>query len=255
MIQEKTLIVPVLSGKGGVGKSTVSSQLAMSLSEKGFKVGLLDLDLTGPSIARLFNVETQKVIMSEDGWTPIYVNDKSIRLMSIAFLLNSKLDAVIWRGPKKNAMIKQFIENVNWGDIDYLIIDTCPGTSDEHLSMVEYLTPDHILGAILVTTPQSISLQDVRKEIDFCEKTGLKIIGLVENMSGFICPHCAECTDIFSSGGGQKMASDLNLAFLGRIPLDPTFNLQMEGEKSIMQLFRESNLHSIFLSILDKIIQ
>jgi Mrp family chromosome partitioning ATPase len=185
-------IILVLSGKGGVGKSTVSSQLALSLAhvdDQKYQVGLLDIDICGPSIPRMLGLEDHEVHQSNEGWTPVYYED-NLAVMSIGFLLSNKNSAVIWRGPRKNGLIKQFLSDVVWDNLDYLVIDTPPGTSDEHLSIIQYLKKTNIKGAILVTTPQEISLLDVRKELNFCVKTEIPIIGVVENMSGFTCPHC-----------------------------------------------------------------
>jgi Mrp family chromosome partitioning ATPase len=193
-------IILVLSGKGGVGKSTVASQLAMTLAhieDQKYQVGLMDIDICGPSIPRMLGLEDQEVHQSNEGWTPVYYED-NLAVMSIGFLLSDKNSAVIWRGPRKNGLIKQFLTDVVWDNIDYLIIDSKymdlilapPGTSDEHLSIIQYLKKTNIKGAVIVTTPQEISLLDVRKEINFCIKTEIPIIGVVENMSGFTCPHC-----------------------------------------------------------------
>ncbi|CAM2110695.1 unnamed protein product [Caretta caretta] len=193
-IKEKMKIVKhkilVLSGKGGVGKSTFSAHLAHGLAEDETKqVALLDIDICGPSIPKIMGIEGEQVHQSGSGWSPVYV-EENLCVMSVGFLLSGPDDAVIWRGPKKNGMIKQFLRDVDWGEIDYLIVDTPPGTSDEHLSIVQYLSSSHIDGAVIITTPQEISLQDVRKEINFCHKVKLPIIGVVENMSGFVCPKC-----------------------------------------------------------------
>ncbi|UZJ51191.1 hypothetical protein CBS101457_000511 [Exobasidium rhododendri] len=220
-------IILVLSGKGGVGKSSVSSQLALSLSSPSdarpfpSKVALLDVDLTGPSIPRMLGLDGQSIRQSLDGWVPVYADSsQNLAVMSVGFLLKSKNDSVVWRGPKKNAMIKQFLGDVRWGPLDYLIIDTPPGTSDEHISIMEFLHPFHPK-AILVTTPQAISLADNLRTLDFCKKTSLPIIGLIENMSGYICPHCAECTNVWGKGGGEALANREGIEFLGRIPIDP----------------------------------
>ncbi|KAJ7305784.1 hypothetical protein JRQ81_010150 [Phrynocephalus forsythii] len=194
-------ILLVLSGKGGVGKSTLSTELALALSHAGKKVGILDVDLCGPSIPRMLHVQDCDVHQCDSGWVPVYVDqDKSIALMSIGFLLEKPDDAVVWRGPKKNALIKQFVTDVTWGELDFLIVDTPPGTSDEHISVVEALRPYKPLGAILVTTPQAVSVGDVRRELTFCKKTGLRVLGIVENMSGFVCPHCR----VFLGGSSKK---------------------------------------------------
>ncbi|EGG21887.1 nucleotide binding protein 1-like protein [Cavenderia fasciculata] len=215
-------IILVLSGKGGVGKSTVASQLALYLSYTGKKVGLLDVDLCGPSAPKMLGLEDREVHKSSAGWIPVYLdNTRNLGVISIQFLLGDKDAPVIWRGPKKNSMIKQFVSDVCWGELDYLIVDTPPGTSDEHLAVTEELLKYNPDGAIMVTTPQGVSVNDVRKEISFCQKIGLKIIGIVENMSGYVCPHCSECTNIFSSDGGRLLAEQCSLPFLGKIPIDP----------------------------------
>ncbi|KAK7740962.1 cytosolic Fe-S cluster assembly factor cfd1 [Cytospora paraplurivora] len=227
-------IVLVLSGKGGVGKSSVTTQLALSLSLAGHSVGVLDIDLTGPNIPHMFRVDDNaRITAGPTGWVPVSIHDAdparslgALRIMSLGFLVK-RGDSVVWRGPKKTAMIKQFLTDVAWGETDYLLIDTPPGTSDEHISAVEYLLqlsrPDQLAGAVLVTMPQDMSTAMVRKELDFCKKTGLKTIGIVENMSGYVCPHCSECTYIFSKGGGQVLAQDFGTQLLGSIPIDPQF--------------------------------
>ncbi|GBP68249.1 Cytosolic Fe-S cluster assembly factor NUBP2 homolog [Eumeta japonica] len=238
MLDDVKHIVLVLSGKGGVGKSTVSTQLALTLKENGYKVGLLDIDLCGPSVPYILNLEEQNVHQGPDGWIPVYMdNDQKLGVMSIGFLLNSRNDAVVWRGPKKTSMIKQFLEDVCWQDVDYLIIDTPPGTSDEHITVMENLRKFPQCGAILVTTPQQVAIEDVRKEITFCRKTGIKIFGIVENMSGYECPNCSECTNIFSSGGGQSLAEISKIPFFGSVPIDPRVGkLAGQGLAAIKEL-------------------
>ncbi|KAJ6440102.1 cytosolic Fe-S cluster assembling factor cfd1 [Purpureocillium lavendulum] len=227
-------IVLVLSGKGGVGKSSVTTQLALSLSLAGHSVGILDVDLTGPSMPRMLSIEASKVTQVPGGWAPVVVHEAdpskgvgSLHAMSLGFLLPNRGDAVVWRGPKKTAMIRQFLRDVLWADTDYLLIDTPPGTSDEHISLVETLQaesrPGQVAGAVVVTTPQAVSTSDVRKELNFCFKTGIRVLGVVENMSGFVCPHCSECTDIFGSGGGRSMADEFKVPFLGSVPMDAQF--------------------------------
>lgn len=250
-LQDIKHIVLVLSGKGGVGKSSVTTQLALSLSLQGHSVGVLDVDLTGPSIPRFFGIETSKVTQAPGGWlsVPIHegqsneeqANGHSKKLgklscMSLGFLLANRGDAVVWRGPKKTAMVRQFLSDVQWGSLDYLLIDTPPGTSDEHISLVETLlksaTPEQLTGAVVVTTPQAISVSDVKKEINFCKKTNVHVLGVIENMAGFVCPNCSECTNIFSKGGGQVMAQEFEVPFLGSIPIDPMFiRLIEEGKR------------------------
>ncbi|QIX02215.1 hypothetical protein AMS68_007732 [Peltaster fructicola] len=235
-LQDIKHIVLILSGKGGVGKSSVTTQVALSLSLQGHSVGVLDVDLTGPSIPRFFGIETSKIRQAPGGWIPVPVHDAqssadqqigSLSCMSLGFLLASRGDAVVWRGPKKTAMIRQFLTDVHWGHLDYLLIDTPPGTSDEHISLVETLlksaTTEQLSGAVVVTTPQAISISDVKKEINFCRKVGVRVLGVVENMAGYVCPNCSECTDVFSKGGGEVMAHEFEVPFLGRAPIDPMF--------------------------------
>ncbi|RKU47925.1 cytosolic Fe-S cluster assembly factor cfd1 [Coniochaeta pulveracea] len=235
-------IVLILSGKGGVGKSSVTTQLALSLSLAGHSVGVLDIDLTGPSIPRMFGIEDSKVTQAPGGWLPIPVHEANpsagvgaLRVMSLGFLLPKRGDAVVWRGPKKTAMVRQFLTDVLWGEMDYLLIDTPPGTSDEHISLVETLlkdtTPEQLAGAVVVTTPQAVATADVRKELNFCAKTGVKVLGVVENMSGFVCPNCSECTHIFMQGGGRAMADDFGIKLLGSVPIDPQFLVMIETGK------------------------
>lgn len=156
--------------------------------------------------------------------------------MSLGFLLRERGDAVVWRGPKKTAMVRQFLSDVLWGEIDYLLIDTPPGTSDEHISLAETLLKDtftgQVAGAVVVTTPQAIATADVKKELNFCKKTGIHVIGVIENMSGFVCPNCSECTDIFSRGGGEAMALEFEVGFLGRVPIDPQFVMLLEAGRT-----------------------
>lgn len=179
----------VLSGKGGVGKSTVATQIALQLAKKGYEVGLLDIDLCGPSIPKMLNLQNSEVHSSNDGWSPVYVND-NLGVMSIGFLLNNQDDAIIWRGPRKTGLIKQFILDVDWGNLDFLIIDTPPGTSDEHISIAQFLNMNQDDGALIVTTPQEVSLIDVKKEVNFCQKSKINVVGVIENMSYFECPNC-----------------------------------------------------------------
>lgn len=215
-IQNKIM---VLSGKGGVGKSSVAASLALSLSAQGAKVGLLDLDFHGPSIPTLFGVQGMSLV--SDGENLIPLEAKGIKIISVGFLLEDPDSAVIWRGPMKMGVIQQFLRDVEWGDLDYLIMDFPPGTGDEALSACQ--TVPNATGGIIVTTPQEVSLSDCRKSIDFCRKLNLPILGVIENMNGFVCPKCGEVTPIFSTGGGEKMAKADDLPFLGSLPLDPTF--------------------------------
>lgn len=210
--------IVVLSGKGGVGKSSVAANLAVSLSLQGKKTGLLDVDLHGPSIPTMLGIEG-KLPASAGGRIEPVAYSENLKVMSVGLLLRDQSEAVVWRGPAKHGVIKQFLAAVEWGDLDYLIVDCPPGTGDEPLSVIQLL--DGAEGAIIVTTPQDVALTDVRKSVTFCRQMNLPVLGVVENMSGFVCPHCGESVDIFKSGGGSRMADEMNVPFLGRIPLDP----------------------------------
>ncbi|RKP13746.1 P-loop containing nucleoside triphosphate hydrolase protein [Piptocephalis cylindrospora] len=261
-------ILVVLSGKGGVGKSSVSVSLALGLQAQGLRVGIMDVDLCGPSLPRMLRLEGQSIHQSAQGWSPVQTKETvsassathPLGCMSIAFLLGSKKDSVVWRGPKKNAMIKQFFQDVAWGPLDYLVIDTPPGTSDEHLSLVEYLRLAPDVQSVIVTTPQAVALSDVRKEVDFCRKTNLAIAGVVENMSGYVCPHCTHCSNVFSTGGGESLATEYGLPFLGRVPLDPSYTATLDGKGSestgsLLQDFVASPLKPVFEGIVGKIVE
>ncbi|XP_005655186.1 cytosolic Fe-S cluster assembly factor NUBP2 isoform X2 [Sus scrofa] len=265
-------IILVLSGKGGVGKSTISTELALALRHTGKKVGLLDVDLCGPSIPRMLRVQGRAVHQCDRGWLPVFVDqEQGISLMSVGFLLEKPDEAVVWRGPKKNgnarragealafpfqstALIKQFVSDVAWGPLDYLVVDTPPGTSDEHMAAVDALRPYGPLGALVVTTPQAVSVGDVRRELTFCRKVGLRVIGLVENMSGFVCPHCAECTHVFSRGGGEELARHTGVPFLGSVPLDPELARSLEEGRDLARGFPDSPAFPVLSSIAQRIL-
>jgi Mrp family chromosome partitioning ATPase/predicted Fe-Mo cluster-binding NifX family protein len=208
----------VLSGKGGVGKSSVATNLAVGLARQGQKVGLMDVDVHGPSIPRLLHLEGSKPNAVEEGLIPIKWGD-NLSVISLGFFLPEKNDSVIWRGPVKMKLIQQFLEDVIWGDLDYLVIDCPPGTGDEPLSVMQLLGTD--AQGVVVTTPQDLAVDDVRRSVNFCAQTGNPVLGLVENMSGLKCPHCGENVDVFASGGGERLARETGVSFLGRIPLDP----------------------------------
>lgn len=207
----------VLSGKGGVGKSTVAVNLAAALMLNGRRVGLLDVDIHGPSIPTMLGLENETLQNGPAGMLPVEMGN--MKIMSLGFLLSNPDDAVIWRGPMKMGVIKQFLTDVDWGDLDYLIVDAPPGTGDEPLSLCQLIQP--LDGAVIVTTPQKVAAVDVRKSISFCRQVKVPVLGVVENMSGFACPHCGEITQILPTGGGRKIADDMKMAFLGSIPLDP----------------------------------
>jgi len=210
--------IVIMSGKGGVGKSTVAWQLALKLSQLGNKVGVLDLDLCGPSIPKLFNCEQGTIINTPWGWTP--VNAHGIVLMSISYLSSNRDNPVIWRGPRKTNMVIKFLRDTYWGRLDYLIIDTPPGTSDEHLSVIAGLKNANPDGCIIVTTPQDLVIDVIRRQINFCQKLKLPILGIIENMSGFNCPCCGELYPMFPGDKMKQLIEEFKFNLLGQIPLD-----------------------------------
>jgi ATP-binding protein involved in chromosome partitioning len=242
VIQIKHKIL-VLSGKGGVGKSTVAVNLAVSLALSGKSVGLLDIDIHGPSIPKILNLEGKAIQAVGNTILPVEMAE-NLKVMSIGFLLRGSNDAVIWRGPMKYQMIKQFLKDVQWGSLDFLIVDSPPGTGDEPLSVVQLL--ENADGAIIVTTPQEVALSDVRKCITFCHNLNLPVLGVLENMSGFVCPKCGHKTDIFKSGGGEKMAEEMGVPFLGRIPIDPAIVEACDSGKPYIQEYKESQTSLAF---------
>ena len=245
-------IIIVMSGKGGVGKSTVSSNLATELSNRGYQVGIMDVDITGPNIAKMFGVEDEKLHVLAERLIPVTV-PPSLKLMSMAFLLPDKDSPIMWRGPVKMGAIKQFIEDVNWGDLDYLVVDMPPGTGDEALSVVQLMPKAD--GMVIVTTPQDVALLDSRKSLRFGAETHIPIIGIVENMSGFVCPHCGEVTDIFKSGGGEAAAKELNVQFLGKVPIEPGVVDAGDSGMPVVLKYPDSASAKAFKSIVDKIVK
>lgn len=208
--------IVVGSGKGGVGKSTVTVNLAAALQGRGYKVGILDADITGPNIPKLLGIEDQQLISGPNGLEP--ANASGLKVISMALLLKSRDSAVVWRGPMKMAALKQFISDVNWGDLDFLLVDLPPGTSDEPISASQLISG--LDGAIVVTTPQEVALLDSRKAVNMFRLMDVRVLGVVENMSGLVCPHCGEKIEVFKTGGGERAARELDVPFLGAIPLD-----------------------------------
>jgi Mrp family chromosome partitioning ATPase len=211
-------VILVLSGKGGVGKTTIAVNLAMALASHGYQTGLMDLDIHGPDVAKMLGIEGRRLESMGMKIEPFRITG-NLAVISMAFLLPESSTPVIWRGPMKMSVIEQFLEDVNWGDLDFLVVDLPPGTGDEALSIIQ-LAPN-IRGAVIVTTPQEVSVLDVSKAVRFVEILEVPVLGIIENMSGMLCPHCKEPIDLFGKGGGQKAAEELNVPFLGSIPIDP----------------------------------
>lgn len=229
--------IVVLSGKGGVGKSTVAVNMAVALMQSGKRVGLLDVDIHGPSVPTMLGLEGKTVQGTEGNILPVSLGE--LKVMSIGFFLRSQDDAVIWRGPLKMGIIKQFLKDVAWRDLDFLIIDSPPGTGDEPLSVIQLL--GKVDGAIIVTTPQKVAAVDVRKSVSFCRQLGAPIIGIVENMSGFACPHCGEVTEVFSSGAGRSISEEMHVPFLGSIPMDPKIVESSDSGVAYIDRFAETS--------------
>jgi Mrp family chromosome partitioning ATPase len=229
--------IMVMSGKGGVGKSTVAINLAASLALRGYQVGILDADLHGPDVPRMLGIEGQHLLSSGNGVEPVEVF-AGFKAVSMALLGQEPDKAIIWRGPLKHSAIKQFLGGVNWGDLDFLFIDLPPGTGDEPLSVSKLI--QQVDGAVIVTTPQDVALLDSRKAVSFSKQINIPVLGIVENMSGMACPHCGEKINLFKIGGGEKAAAELGVPFLGRIPIDPGVVLSCDSGEPIVSNTNES---------------
>ena len=239
----------VLSGKGGVGKTSTSVNLSMALANKGFQVGIMDVDLHGPDVPRMLGLKGMLDLSKNNKLNPIQYSD-NLKVVSIESMIANKDDAIIWRGPLKYSAIRQFIGEVEWGELDFLIIDSPPGTGDEPLTVAQ---PILDAKAIIVTTPQEVSLADVRKSISFCRTVKMDILGLIENMSGFSCPHCNKMVDLFGSGGGEKTAGTAGIPFLGRIPFDPNVVSCGDNGVSIQEKYADTTVARAFIELAEKI--
>jgi len=242
----------VLSGKGGVGKSTVAANLATSLALAGKRVGLLDVDLHGPSIPKILGLEGQRLGPDASGGiAPIRVSE-NLSVVSLGLLLNNTSDAVIWRGPMKYNVIRQFLKDVAWGPLDYLVIDSPPGTGDEPLSVAQMVGKG--ARAVVVTTPQDLAVSDVRRSVSFCNSLDLPVVGIVENMSGLVCPHCGKQVDLFKVGGGKKLAAEMAVPFLGCIPFDPQIVLSGDDGRPFVQAFADGRAAKAFAAVIQPIL-
>ncbi|TFG69834.1 MAG: ATP-binding protein [Methanomassiliicoccus sp.] len=241
----------VMSGKGGVGKSTVAVNLAAGLAKKGRKVGLLDADMHGPSVPKMLGLPNLPLNIDENGKIVPAMFGSSIKVVSIAFLLKDTDSPVIWRGPVKMGAIKQFLEEVSWGELDYLIVDLPPGTGDEPLSVAQLVpSPD---GTIIVTTPQDVALLSVRKSINFAKAVGLRTLGLVENMYGLQCPHCGKEIKLFEDGGVERAVKDMSIPILGKLPIDP--EIAKSGDDGKPFAGGSNGISKAFEPITDRIIE
>jgi len=239
----------VMSGKGGVGKSSISANVAAALAARGYSVGLLDVDIHGPSVPSLLGLKGQLEISQESIIIPKRYGP-NLHVVSMASLLQDPDQAVLWRGPMKTSAIRQFISNVDWGRLDFLVVDSPPGTGDEHMTILRII-PDAL--CVIVTTPQELSLADVRKVINFLQYAQANILGVVENMSGLVCPHCRQEIDLFKKGGGQELAERHGLLFLGAVPLDPASVVAGDFGKPVVLLEDDSPAKQALLRLGDRI--
>ncbi len=240
--------IMVMSGKGGVGKSTVAVNMAVTLAQQGLKVGVIDADINGPDDPKMLGVDKEKVYADESGISPVDTK-YGVKVISMGFLLPTEETAVVWRGALRHKAIQQFIEDVVWKDMDYVILDLPPGTGDEALS-ISQIVPE-VEGVVIVITPQDVALLDARKAINFADQMKIKVLGVIENMSGFVCPHCGEISYIFKTGGGEKAAKDHNVPFLGRIPLSQ--DVVETADEGVPIVTRNEKMKEIFSEIVSKI--
>ena len=240
----------VVSGKGGVGKSTAAANLAVALSARGHRVGLLDVDIHGPSILKILGCEGASPLSDGQSMLPVEVRDR-LTLMSIGFLIGNKTDAVIWRGPVKYKVIQQFLCDVAWGNLDYLVVDCPPGTGDEPLSVAQLI--GRPAAAVVVTTPQELAIAEVRRCITFCRKADLPVAGVLENMSGYVCPQCGVHTDLFGTGGGERLSQEMSVPFLGRIPIDPRIVGCGDAGSCLLEAHPESPAAQSYFSLADRL--
>ncbi|MBN1573396.1 MAG: Mrp/NBP35 family ATP-binding protein [Deltaproteobacteria bacterium] len=244
--------IMVMSGKGGVGKSTVAANLAVFLAMEGFEVGLLDADIHGPNIPKMLGLEDERLRGSEEGIIPVRVME-GLSVISVGYLLEDRDTPVIWRGAMKHGVIKQFLGEVNWGDLDFLIVDLPPGTGDEPLSVAQLIGSSE--GSIVVTTPQDVALLDSRKSVNFSKRLNVPVLGIVENMSGFKCPHCGKEINLFKVGGGEKAAKEMGVPFLGRIPVDTEIMESGDSGRPFVRYLRDSETFSAFSDIMDSLMK
>jgi Mrp family chromosome partitioning ATPase len=245
-------VLVVMSGKGGVGKSTVSANLAVELSSRGYQVGLVDADMHGPDIPQMLGLIDDRPVMDENKKIVPVKYSNNLRVISIEYFLPSRDTPVIWRGALKHKMIEQFITDIAWGKLDFLIFDLPPGTGDEALSIVQLIPK--VTGFVIVGTPQEVAMIDVKKAINFAKQLNAPVVGLIENMSGFICPHCGQITYIFKKGSGERISKEFGIDFLGSIPMESSVVEDGDDGTPMVLSHPESNSSKSFRSIVDKIL-
>ena len=241
----------VMSGKGGVGKTSTAVNLSMALADAGHRVGIMDVDLHGPDVPRMLGIEGMPEFSSNQKLSPMQYSEK-LSAISVESFIPAKDDAIIWRGPLKFAAIRQFIGDIDWGELDFLVIDSPPGTGDEPLTVAQIISDAK---AIIVTTPQEVALADVRKSINFCKTVKMEIFGLIENMSGLNCPHCGEMIDLYGSGGGQRTAKEMGVRFLGKIPFDPNVVACGDSGACYQQVHADTAVTQAYASVAQELAQ
>ncbi len=249
--------IMVMSGKGGVGKSTVSANLSLSLARQEYKVGVLDGDIHGPDIPKILGIEDAKLVSDDEGRIRPVDAYHGIKVVSVGYLIESRDTPVIWRGPMKHSVMRQFLRDVSWGELDFLVVDLPPGTGDEPLSIAQLIKGTdgvNAPGAVIVTTPQDVALLDARKSVEFARALGLNLLGIVENMSGFSCPHCGKAIDLFKTGGGKKAAEELGARFLGAVPIDPRIVRDTDAGRPFVLSHEESEANQAFSRIVRDIL-
>ncbi|MBE6367783.1 MAG: Mrp/NBP35 family ATP-binding protein [Lentisphaerae bacterium] len=240
--------IVVMSGKGGVGKSTVAVNLAVALALSGKKVGLLDVDIHGPSVPQMLNLQNTGVMMDGDKILPQEIG--SLKVISLGFMIDDPDGAIVWRGPMKIGVIKQLVGDVEWGELDYLVIDSPPGTGDEPLTVCQLISD---ASAIIVTTPQQVAANDVAKSLNFCKQLEFNVLGLVENMSGLVCPHCKEVVELFPGNAGEELSEKFGVKLLAKIPLDPAVAHGGDAGTPFVQRFAKTVPGKIFLEMVENL--
>ncbi len=240
--------VLVMSNKGGVGKSTVSANLAASLALKGYRVGIADADIHGPNIPKMFGAEGKRLRITDAGIQPYEAFN--LKIASIAFLMEGTDEPIVWRDVWKYDFLQQLFGSFNWGELDYLIVDLPPGTGNESITTIELV--NKVGGVVIVTTPQDVALLDSRRSVTFSKINNLPIIGIIENMAGLTCPHCGKDVEVFKIGGGERAAVEMGVPFLGRIPIDPMIAVKADSGEPYIIAYPDSPVGRIFQEIVDR---